>query len=184
MDMMQLETFLAVISEGSFSRAAQRLRRTQPAVSQAIQRLEESIGEQLFDRSSRDGNLTDVGHALRDYAEKILNLRGEAVRSLADLRELQHGRLLIAANEFTSLYLVRILQDYRRLHPMIHITVQRSLGSRIAQQVLNHQVELGVLSFRPTDPDLHSVIVYRDKLVFIVNPHHPLAREKQIDIRR
>ena len=66
MDLYQLETFLAVAQEKSFSRAAQRLHRTQSAISQTISRLEEELGETLFDRSSRDGTLTDAGHLLVD----------------------------------------------------------------------------------------------------------------------
>ena len=82
MDLFQLETFLAVSEERSFSRAATRLHRTQPAVSQAIAKLEAELGEVLLERSSRDGTLTDAGEVLRDYARKLLNLRTEAAGAL------------------------------------------------------------------------------------------------------
>src|SRR5258707_11115384 len=131
MDLFQLETFLAVAQEKTFSGAALRLHRTQPAISQTVRKLEESIGEPLFDRSSRNGSLTDAGVLLQEYAEKLLNLRQETQQALGDLRSLRAGRLLIAANEFTSLCLLKVLEEYRRLHPMVSITVQRSLGSRI-----------------------------------------------------
>src|SRR6201997_4858358 len=75
LDLVQMETFLAVAEERSFSRAAARLHRTQPAVSQAIAKLESELGEVLFERSSRDGTLTDAGEVLREYAAKLLNLR-------------------------------------------------------------------------------------------------------------
>ena len=93
MDLFQLETFLAVSEERSFSRAATRLHRTQPAVSQAIAKLEAELGEVLLERSSRDGTLTDAGEVLREYAVKLLNLRGEAAGALNELRELHRGRL-------------------------------------------------------------------------------------------
>ena len=86
MELSELQAFLAVVEEGSFSRAAQRLHRTQPAVSQTIRKLETDLGEPLFDRSSRHGHLTDAGVLLREYAEKLLNLRGEARAALAELR--------------------------------------------------------------------------------------------------
>ena len=184
MDLLQLETFLAVAEEKNFSRAAQRLHRTQPAVSQAIRKLELSVGEPLFDRSSRDGHLTDAGVTLRAYAEKMLNLREEARLELTELKQLHQGRLSIAANEFTSLYLVRVLGEYRQLHPMIKIAVQRSLASRISQDVLSHKVEIGILSFQPEEPALRSITVYRDELVLVVNPQHPLAKEREVSIRR
>ena len=78
MDLFQLEVFVMVAREGSFSRAAEKLYRTQPAVSQAIRKLEREVGELLFDRSSRDGTLTDAGQMLQEYAQKLLNLRSEA----------------------------------------------------------------------------------------------------------
>jgi len=184
MDLFQLETFLAVVQAGSFSGAAKLVHRTQPAVSQVVRKLEEELGEALFDRSSRDGRLTDAGKVLHEYAQKMLNLRREARASLEELRQFQRGTLVMAANEFTSLYLLRVLEEFRRFSPMIKIEVQRGLASGIAAQVENHTVELGVLSFRPESPLLQSVVVYRDELVFVVPPAHPLAKARQVSIRQ
>ena len=184
MDLGQLEVFLTVTREGKFSRAAEKLHRTQSAVSQSIHKLEEDIGEPLFDRSSRDGLLTDAGRVLKEYAERLLNLRNDATGALAELRELQRGKLAIAANEFTALYLLPVLAEFRRLHPMIKIMVQRSLGSHIPGDVLRHNSELGVLSYDPEELQLHSIVVYFDELVFVVPPTHPLATETQVSIRQ
>lgn len=184
MDLFQLETFLAVAEERSFSRAAARLHRTQPAVSQAVAKLEGELGEVLLDRASRDGTLTDAGEVLRDYAQKLLNLRGEATGALRELRELSRGRLKVAANDYTCLYLLPLLDQYRREHPEIRVTVQRRLASRIPDEVLGHGVELGVLSFRPEDAALSSVVVYRDELVLVCNPMHRLARAGEVAIRQ
>ncbi len=183
MDLFQLETFLAVAEERSFSRAAARLNRTQPAVSQTIAKLETELGETLLDRSSRDGTVTAAGEILLDYARKLLNLRGEATGALAELRTLHRGRLSLAANEYTCLYLLPLLHQFRRQHPFIKITVQRSLASRIPDEVLMHAVEIGVLSFKPNDPQIKSVMVYRDQLALVVNPGHALARQKSVSIR-
>src|SRR6266571_9469710 len=98
MDLSQLEVFLTVARERRFSRAAEKLYRTQSAVSQSIRKLEEEVGEALFDRSSRDGLLTDAGHVLQEYAERLLNLRNNARGALVELRELHKGKLGIAAN--------------------------------------------------------------------------------------
>ncbi len=179
-----METFLAVAEERSFSRAAARLHRTQPAVSQAIAKLEGELGEVLFDRSSRDGTLTDAGEVLKEYAAKLLNLRGEASGALAELRSLHRGRLNLAANEYTCLYLLPLLDAFRRQNPRIKLAVQRTLASRISDEVLIHSVELGVLSFRPEDAQLKSTMVYRDELAFVVNPRHALAREEKVSIRQ
>lgn len=179
-----METFLAVAEERSFSRAASRLHRTQPAVSQAIAKLETELGEVLFDRSSRDGTLTDAGEVLREYAAKLLNLRGEASSALSELRSLHRGRLNLAANEYTCLYLLPLLDEFRRRNPLIKLAVQRSLASRISDEILMHSVEFGVLSFRPDDAQLKSVIVYRDELAFVVNPRHSLAGKDKVSIRQ
>ena len=184
MDLSQLEVFLAVAREGRFSRAAEKLHRTQSAVSQSIRKLEDEIGEPLFDRSSRDGLLTDAGHVLQEYAERLLNLRNDAQEALVELRELHKGKLAIAANEFTALYLLPVLAEFRRLHPMIKVTVQRALGSHIPDDVLRHNSELGVLTYDPQESQLHSVVVYLDELIFVVPPSHPLAGERQVSIRQ
>jgi DNA-binding transcriptional LysR family regulator len=184
MDLGQLEVFLAVVREGKFSRAAEKLYRTQSAVSQSIRKLEDELGEPLFDRSSRDGLLTDAGRMLQEYAERLLNLRGDAQEALVELRELQKGKLAIAANEFTALYLLPVLAEFRRLHPMIRITVRRSLGSHIPDDVLRHNTELGVLTYDPQEPQLCSTVVYLDELIFVVPPSHPLSKAHQVSIRQ
>ncbi len=184
MELAQLETFLAVAEERSFSRAAARLHRTQPAVSQIVAKLEAELGETLLERTSRDGTLTDAGEVLQEYARKMLNLRTEAASALTDLRSLHQGCLHLAANEYTCLYLLPLLHAFRRRHSRIKVAVQRSLASRIADQVLDHSVELGVLSFRPEDPQVRSAVVYRDELVCIVSPQHALAGAGKASIRR
>jgi DNA-binding transcriptional LysR family regulator len=184
LELSQLEVFLAVAREHRFSRAAEKLYRTQSAVSQTIRKLEVELGEALFDRSSREGVLTDAGKVLVEYAEKLLNLRSEAAESLVELRELQKGKLVIAANEFTALYLLPVLAEFRRLHPMIKITVQRALGSHIPDDVLRYRAEFGVLSYEPQEASLHSVVVYLDELVFVVPPKHPLASAREVSIRQ
>ncbi len=184
MDISQLEVFLAVAREGGFSRAADKLYRTQSAVSQAVRKLEVELGEPLFDRSSRDGRLTDAGRVLQEYAERLLNLRDDAREALSELRELQKGKLVVGANEFTALYLLRVLAEFRRLHPAIRITVLRALGSQLPDDVRRHNAEFGVLTYDPQDPEVASIVVYSDELIFVVPPQHPLARESRVSIRQ
>jgi len=183
-DLSQLEVFLAVARERRFSRAAEKLYRTQSAISQSIRKLEEEVGEPLFDRSSRDGLLTDAGRVLQEYAERLLNVRADALEALAELKELHKGKLVISANEFTALYLLPLLAEFRRLHPMVKITVNRSLGSRIPDDVLRHNSELGVLTYDPEDSQLRSIVVFLDELIFVVPPNHPLATHRQVSIRQ
>ena len=121
---------------------------------------------------------------LREYAVKLLNLRSEAAGALTELRELHRGRLNIAANEYTCLYLLPLLDEYRRQNPHIKVAVQRALASRIPDEVLMHTVEIGVLSFKPDDVQVQSVVVYRDELTLVTNPRHPLATAGEVSIRQ
>jgi DNA-binding transcriptional LysR family regulator len=182
MDLPQLETFIAIIEERGFSRAAVRLHRTQPAVSQSIRRLEEELGERLFERYARDGTLTAAGEVLRDYAERLLRLRSEATAAVDELRSLARGRLTVAANEYTSHFLLPCLELYRQACPQIGIYVQRSLASRIPDEILQRSIELGVLSFRPDVEALDAVCVYEDEVAFLVDPRHPLARQASVSV--
>jgi DNA-binding transcriptional LysR family regulator len=113
-----------------------------------------------------------------------LNLRNDAEEALVELRSLHQGNLVIAANEFTALYLLPVLAMFRRLHPMIKITVLRSLGSHIPDDVLRHNCEFGVLTYDPQDDHLHAIAVFQDELIFVVPPSHPLAKAKQVSIRQ
>jgi DNA-binding transcriptional LysR family regulator len=183
MELSQLETFLAVAEERSFSRAALRLHRTQPAVSQVIRKLEQTVGETLFDRTARDGSLTAAGELLRDYALRLLALRREASSALDELKSLERGHLQLAANEYTCMYLLPAIDAFRREFPHIPVTVQRMLASRIPEELNLRTFELGVISFRPDSPQIRSIAVYGDSLAFIVGPHHKFAGVPRLHIR-
>ncbi|MGA9716729.1 MAG: LysR family transcriptional regulator [Acidobacteriaceae bacterium] len=183
MDLQQLETFLAVVEERSFSRAAQRLLRTQPAVSQVIRKLEDELGESLFERASRDGSLTAAGEVLRAYAERMVGLREEAASAVRELKTLERGQLNLAANEYTTLYLLPLLDRFRRISPHISLAVQRALASRIPDDLLARRAELGVLSFRPDPEQFRSVIVYSDAVALLVHAGHPLAGRRRVHLR-
>jgi DNA-binding transcriptional LysR family regulator len=182
MEITQLEAFVAVVEERSFSRAALRMLRTQPAISQAVHRLEEWAGEPLLDRSSKSGVLTVSGRLLYDYAKKVLNLREEARASLAELRALESGKVTIGANESTALYLLPVLQRFRQQHPHVQVAVKRSLSREIPGALLRYEIDLGVLSYNPQNPDLESVVVSVDELCLIVPAQHPLARSAGVSI--
>jgi DNA-binding transcriptional LysR family regulator len=182
MDLYQLETFLAVAEERSFSKAALRLHRTQPAISQVIRKLEESIGEILFDRAARDGSLTAAGVLLRDYALRLLALRREATSALGELKNLERGRLHLAANEYTSMYLLPAIDAFRREFPHIDVTVHRMLASHIQEELALRTFEIGVISFRADPVQFRTIAVYGDSLAFIVSPNHPLAGAKRVSI--
>ena len=183
MDMNQLEVFLSVAQEKSFSRAAEALHRTQPAVSQAIRRLETELGEPLFDRSSKDGTVTAAGRVLLDFAQQMMNLRVHAHSAIRELRDLHRGKLSLGANEYTVMCLLPLIPIFRARHPHIKIEVKRSLASRIAGEILGRDVEIGVVSFKPSDQSIKSLPIAMDELALIVAPDHPLAAKKTVSVR-
>ena len=182
MELTQLETFLAVAEERGFSRAAVRLHRTQPAVSQVIRKLEASVGETLFDRAARDGALTAAGVLLRDYALRLLALRREATSALGELKSLERGSLQLAANEYTCMYLLPAIDRFRREFPQISVAVHRMLASHIPEELNLRTFELGMVSFRPDPAQFRTIAVYGDSLAFIVSPGHPLAGAERVSI--
>lgn len=182
MTLEDLRVFTVVATERSFSRAARKLRRTQPAISQTIRRLEDSCGERLIDRSLRDGTLTDAGQLLLDYAQRVTGLAEEATRALAGLRDLRTGRVAIGANEAGVHTLLPILEEYRNRYPDVLIDVRRVPSRQMAQEVLLRTLDFGVLTFAPAERDLQSLPIGADDLVLLVAPGHPLTRQKVVTI--
>ncbi|MEZ5351487.1 MAG: LysR substrate-binding domain-containing protein [Bryobacteraceae bacterium] len=182
MELHPLKVFLAVATEKSFSRAAEKMLRTQPAVSLAVQRLENELGEKLIDRSAKDLLLTDAGRIVVEYARRFENLERELGTALEELRDNATGRLIIGANESTSLYLLRHIQKYRRQYPKVKVQVRRSLSSRIPAQLMDGDLELGMLSFDPGDSGLVSTVIYKDHLAFVVSPQHRFADRASVSI--
>src|ERR1700738_5299728 len=125
MDLAALRTFLSVARERSFSRAAAKLHRTQPAVSQTIRRLEDDLGEQLFDRSAKNGTLTDAGRMLQNYAERLVRLAEETESAVRELRDLRRGRVLVGANEAAVHTLLPLIARFRQRFPDIAADVRR-----------------------------------------------------------
>jgi DNA-binding transcriptional LysR family regulator len=182
MELHTLQVFLTVATERSFSRAAEKMFRTQPAISLALQRLELELGERLIDRTGKDLILTDAGRTVLEFARRFQSLKLELDNSLAELRDNSAGRLAIGANESTTLYLLQHIQRYRELYPKIKVQVRRSLSSKIPDELIDGNLELGVISFDPDDERIKSKVIYTDSLAFVVSPRHRLAHKKTVSI--
>lgn len=182
MELYALRAFHTVATEKSFSRAAERLLRTQPAVSLAVQKLERELGEKLIDRSGKELMLTDAGRVVFEYARRFENLQREMENALAELRDNAAGRLIIGANESTTLYLLKHIQRYRRLYPKVRVQVRRSLSSKIPSQLIDGDLELGVISYDPMDDRLVCRVIYTDHLAFVVSPRHRFAARETVSI--
>jgi DNA-binding transcriptional LysR family regulator len=182
MELYPLKVFQMVANERSFSRAAEKLLRTQPAVSLAIQRLESELEEKLIDRSGKDLLLTDAGRIALEFARRFENLEAEMANALAELRDKSAGQLIIGANESTTLYLLKYIEEFRRRYTKIKIRVRRSLSSKIPSQLLDGDLELGLISYDPEDDRIISKVIFRDQLTFVVSPKHRLSGRDEVSI--
>jgi len=180
MDLAALKVFLTVAQERSFSRAAAKVHRTQPAVSQAVRRLELELGEQLFDRSSKSGTLTEAGRMLQNYGERLVRLAEETESAVRELRDLRRGRVLIGANEAAVHTLLPLVARFRQRYADITIDVRRVPARQIAVEVQQGSLDFGALTFHPTEEGLLQVPVGSDELVLLVPPTHELAGRRQV----
>lgn len=184
MELTQLEFFVTVVEEGSFSKAAERVYRTQPAVSIAIRRLEEEVGAPLFERSQKTPALTEAGELIYDYAKRILALRNQAREVVSELCSLQRGRVRIGANESTSLYLLpQLILQYRERHPNIKLEIYRHVSERLPREVLDRNLDFALMAFEPADSDLESFPILRDELILIMHPKHRLAGRDSVTVK-
>jgi len=182
MELSALKIFLAVAHERSFSRAAAKVHRTQPAVSQAIRRLEVELGEQLFDRSSKTGTLTEAGRMLQNYGHRLVRLAEETESAVRDLRDLRRGRVLVGANEAAVHTLLPVIARFRQKYPDISIDVRRVPARQIAVEVQQGSLDFGALTFHPAEAGLLEVPVGSDELVLLVPPTHEFAARPQVSM--
>jgi DNA-binding transcriptional LysR family regulator len=182
MELYPLKVFLTVATERSFSRAGEKLLRTQPAISLAVQRLEAELGEKLLDRTGRELVLTDAGKIVLEFCRRFESLEQELENALTELRDMASGRLSIGANESTSLYLLQHIVHYRRLYPKVKVQVRRTLSSKIPALLLDGELEMGVVSYDPEDDRLETRVIYTDHLAFVVSPQHRFAGRKSVSI--
>ncbi len=183
MDLASLQVFQTVAREHSFSRAAEKLYRTQPAVSISIRKLEEWVGQPLFVRGSGARMLTDAGTLLLEYAERMLNLREEIRKEMRQLKGLERGQVAIGVNESAIHALLPALDLYRQLHPGVYIRVHRVFSREVPREVLSHQLDLGVISYVPEESELAAVEFFRDALTLVVWPGHALAKRREVGIQ-
>jgi DNA-binding transcriptional LysR family regulator len=183
MDFDQLVTFLQVAKLGSFSRAGEKVFRSQSAVSSQIRLLEQEYGDKLLDRSGKSVRLTPAGRVLFAYSERLLRLRDESLLAVADQGATPRGTLLVGANEATCLYVLpEVFAEYCRLYPGVQISIYRNFSYKIMEKLENGQIEVGVLTLPIQSPSLKIQPIFRDKLMLMVSPKNPLAKHKVVPV--
>jgi DNA-binding transcriptional LysR family regulator len=183
MDFDQLETFLEVARHASFSRAAEKRFRTQPAISSQIRSLEEEVGAKLFDRSGGKVSLTAGGKAFQKYVEETLDARKAMLVAIAEMERVPRGEIIVGANEGTCLHILpEVFADFKKQYPDVSVNIKRSDYAGILESVIDNSVDFGVVSLPVTDNRLTVVLIHRDELVIIVPPSHPLGKMKSAPI--
>jgi DNA-binding transcriptional LysR family regulator len=185
MELMQLEMFVAVVEEGSVRAAAERVFRTQPAVSIAVSKLEREFEAPLFDRSKRyEYRLTQAGEVLYQHATRMLNLRKETISAVDDIRNVRLGRLRIGANESISLHLLpKLAQSFLTRYSGVSMEVKCERSKSLLIELKERKLDVALLSFRPEDRELDSRFLLRDELVLITSPRHPFAARGHVHIK-
>jgi len=183
MDFDQLETFLEVARHASFSRAAEKRFRTQPAISSQIRALEEEVGARLFDRSGGKVALTSAGKVFQQYAEQTLEARKSMIVTLAELERVPRGEIVVGANEGTCLHILpEVFAEFKKLYPNVAVQISRLERAKILESIIDNSVDFGVVSTPVSDKRLTVVNIHRDELVIIAPPGHALSRKKQAGI--
>src|SRR4249919_560562 len=183
MDFEQLETFLQVARHSSFSRAAEKRFRTQPAISSQIRALEEEVGAKLLDRSGGKVSITASGKLFQKYAEEILEARKAVLTAIAETERVPRGEIVVGANEGTCLHILpEVFAEFKKLYPNVGVQISRLERAKIMESIIDNSVDFGVVSAPVDDKRLTVVNIHRDELVIIAQPRHPLSNMKEATI--
>lgn len=178
-----METFLEVARLSSFSRAAERRFRTQPAISAQIRALEEEVGARLLDRSGGKVAVTAPGKVFQKYAEETLEQRRVVLIALAEMHRVPRGEIVVSANEGTCLHILpEVFADFKRQYPSVAVNVKRLEHNKILEAVIDNSCDFGVVSMPVPDKRLTVVPIHRDELIVIAPPHHPLAAKDSVTV--
>lgn len=181
MDFEQLRTFLQVARLKSFSRAAEKLGMTQPAISAQIRSLEKEMGARLFDREGGKVTFTAAGRLFEPFAEHSLQCQSHISLAVNELYRSARGEVSLSTSEATSLYVLPpVLAQYKRHYTRVNLNVVRAEHSRSLESVLSRGVDFAVISTPVKDPRLTTHVLYRDEIVLAVPPTHALVRQEVI----
>ena len=183
MDFDQLETFLEVARHASFSRAAEKRFRTQPAISSQIRGIEEEVGAKLFDRSGGRVSLTAAGKAFLKYVEETLDARRAMMIAIAEMERVPRGEIIVGANEGTCLHILpHVFAEFKKQYPEVSVNIKRADYAKVLESIIDNSVDFGVVSLPVNDNRLTVVLIHRDELVLITPPQHALSKIKSATI--
>src|SRR5947207_8290435 len=177
MELHQLEYFVAVAEEASFTRAASRVHVAQPGVSAQVRRLESELGQQLLDRSGRSVRLTEVGSAVLPFARAALDAVANARLAVDDLAGLVRGQVTVGMVSGCALpVLAELLAGFHDHHPGVAIALVEDNSDRLVERLRDGRLDLALIgSAEQTPADIDSVVLVDEELVAVVARGHPLT---------
>ena len=156
---------------------------SQSAVSAQIRQLEQEYGTRLLDRSGKRVRLTPAGEVLFEYGTRLLALRDESLRAVADQGSSPRGVLAIGANEATCLYVLpRAFEEYRRLYPQVQISIYRNFSRKILERIQDGTIDVGIVTLPVKLPLLKVERIFRDRLMLATSSTNPLAKLKTVPV--
>ncbi len=183
MNLQQLKVFILTAQTGKLAKAAETLQLKQPTITFHLNRLQESLGVQLFsDSASKSWVLSDAGKALYHYAVQIVHLVEKSETIMKEYQSLKRGKVYLGASYTPASYILPpYLADFQNQHEEVYISLMVKKAPSILERVLNYELDLGVVAYgKLDDPELTVIPVMEDELVLIMHPDHPLATVKDI----
>jgi DNA-binding transcriptional LysR family regulator len=176
MDFDQLKTFQLVSRLKSFSRAAEKLGVTQPAVSAQVRSLENEVGARLFDREGGKVIFTAAGRLFEAFAEHCLQCHSHILAGVSELYQSPRGEISVSTSEATSLYVLpTVFAQFKKHYSRVHLSIVRSERSRTLEAVLSREVDFGIVSMPAKDSRLIVHSIHKDDVVLVTSPTHALA---------
>ena len=181
MTIQQMEAMIALVEEGSFSRAAKTMLLTQPALTKKIQNAEDYLGVRLVNRSSAGVSLTSEGKIVYDYARRVVKLRDEAKEKVLALNKDARGNIYLSASTIPANYILpRALSEFRQTNLDIRIHIKTADSEEAMHMVLDNEVEMGFIGKKPVNKKLESLTLWKDRLGLFVLKTHPWRKKKSI----
>ncbi|WP_426119249.1 LysR family transcriptional regulator [Pseudomonas sp. DSP3-2-2] len=183
MDFRQLRYFVAVYEEGHVGRAAERLSLSQPALSQQIRHLEESLDVSLFERSSKRLLPTLAAHTLYNHAVPLLDGLQQAREALRNFKGQSLRTLAIGVLQTVHSGLVpQMLERVRTAQPHLVVQIYELSGMEVERRLLNGSLDIGISYLPPRQPGLHGLLLYEDELKLVIPANHPLREFKKVSL--
>jgi DNA-binding transcriptional LysR family regulator len=183
MDFEQLKTFQLVSRLKSFSRAAERLGVTQPAISAQIRSLENEVGARLFDREGGKVTFTAAGRLFEPFAEHCLQCYSHIVAGVSELYHSPRGELSVSTSEATSLYVLpQVFSQFKKLYTRVHLSIVRSERTRTLEAVFSRDVDFGIVSMPVKDSRLTIQSIHKDEVMLVTLPNHPLTQRDSVKV--